>query len=667
MPRNYHTVVAIAGSTLAAVAFAQPANDSLSNPITIGMPSTVAGTTATATNDFGLVGSCGNSAYAKDVWYRFDCTTSQTVEFETCNGTSFNTVLQVFTIGQLGLAAEVTCNDNACSTQSRVSFPAVAGTSYMIRVAGSGTSSGTFTLVGSVPVPRTPGPDVTIGNLSDVSNYGTGSVWMASSAAVGNVADVRAYSVGTDSWNIGDVPVEWQSSNQFHPVIGQQMYRYKNGRFEQLGMSWLKHGFLSTNSGAFPDMGTCDSPPNGGAQLGVNCSDLYGSGLNGSRSYLGPRFDVTPITGVYTYPWTPLVGTAPGTGDAVSRRLVVANDDVVPASNPGADYYVDCQYVTQDDAQWNNSRNNFSMRKLNAATMLNSSPSFSAATVRRMTALEFWALEKTAGGDTGINLTNVNFHERTVSVTDRWRHWTSSLPDAAVLPANQWVTFNSDIQGRFIIASHVSPNANGGWGYDYMVMNINSDRAGGSFSVRTPAGDTPTNLSLNAPKYHSGDRVLNNPWLTSTTGGKIVWSVDPTTLDVDVPTRGVRTFGPNAIMWAAMYTFHFDSSAEPVMGTARLGLFKGPAGPTGFQGNSLAIEDIKVPQVCTADVGSQGGVSGPDGILDNNDFIAFINAFFNGDMLIADIGKTGGVSGPDNALNNNDFIVYIDAYFNGCP
>jgi len=660
-------IFAVAGTTLSAAALAQPANDFLSSPISIGVPGTIVGSTAQATNDFGLVGSCGNSAYAKDVWYRFDCTTSQTVEFATCDGTLYNSVLQVFTISQVGLSTEVACNDNACATQARVSFPAQAGTSYMIRVAGSGNAGGAFTLTSSVPVPRTPGPDVTIGDLSDVDHYGTGTLWQATSAGAATLTGYRGYAVGTNSWNLGDVPVEWQSANQLHPVIGQQMYRYKNGRFEMLGFSWLKHGFLSTNSGAFPEMGACDSPPSGGAELGVNCSDLYGAGLNGSRSYLGPRYDVNPTSGVFTYPWTPLVGS-PAPTDNVSRRLAVLDADVAPASNAGADYYVDCEYTTQDDAQWSNGRNNYSMRKLNGSTLLNVSPqqpAFIGNTVRRMTALEYWALEKTGAGDQGINLTNLLFHERTMNVTDKWRHWTSSQPDAAVLPAAQWTTFASPIQARYIIASRVSPNGEG-WNYDYMVMNINSNRAGGSFAVRTPAGPAPTGIGTNIPKYHSGDRVLNNPWITSTANGRVSFNVDPATADIDVPGRGVRTFGPNALQWGTMYNFRFTSNAAPVTGVARLGLFRAPTDTTGFQGSSLAIGDIKVPGVCTADVGSTGGLYGPDGTLDNNDFVVFIDAFFNNDMLMADVGKTGGAAGPDNTLDNNDFVVYIDAFFTGC-
>ena len=58
----------------------------------------------------------------------------------------------------------------------------------------------------------------------------------------------------------------------------------------------------------------------------------------------------------------------------------------------------------------------------------------------------------------------------------------------------------------------------------------------------------------------------------------------------------------------------------------------------------------------------QGGVQGADGHLDNNDFVVFIDLFFN-HSPIADVGSQGGVAGADGAWDNNDFIVFIDQFF----
>ena len=77
--------------------------------------------------------------------------------------------------------------------------------------------------------------------------------------------------------NRGDSPLNWcdQASGcapgagtEDHPVIAQNLYRLKDGRFEQIGMSWLKHGFTSTNSTTAgctsASGGSCVSPPAGG-------------------------------------------------------------------------------------------------------------------------------------------------------------------------------------------------------------------------------------------------------------------------------------------------------------------------------------------------------------------------------------------------------------------
>ncbi|MFT3686284.1 MAG: GC-type dockerin domain-anchored protein [Phycisphaerales bacterium] len=68
-----------------------------------------------------------------------------------------------------------------------------------------------------------------------------------------------------------------------------------------------------------------------------------------------------------------------------------------------------------------------------------------------------------------------------------------------------------------------------------------------------------------------------------------------------------------------------------------------------------------------SDIGGAGGLPGRDGRHDNNDFIAFIGAFFDA-RPEADIGRVGGLLGPDGLYDNNDFIVFINEFFTalGC-
>jgi hypothetical protein len=51
-------------------------------------------------------------------------------------------------------------------------------------------------------------------------------------------------------------------------------------------------------------------------------------------------------------------------------------------------------------------------------------------------------------------------------------------------------------------------------------------------------------------------------------------------------------------------------------------------------------------------------------VLDNNDFIVFIDLFFRQSVL-ADVGVQGGTAGSDGVWDNNDFVVFINFFFSG--
>ncbi len=91
--------------------------------------------------------------------------------------------------------------------------------------------SGTGSISLSVTACPTAGPDVYVGDLTDVQYFGNNT---------DTGGDIYAYAVGTDACNLGDVPVLWYDyesgaplnyhANQ-HPVIAQNFYRLSNGRF----------------------------------------------------------------------------------------------------------------------------------------------------------------------------------------------------------------------------------------------------------------------------------------------------------------------------------------------------------------------------------------------------------------------------------------------------
>jgi len=73
------------------------------------------------------------------------------------------------------------------------------------------------------------GADVIVGAIPNVSSYG---------AVTSGGVTTMAYAIGTTSCNIGTQPLEWFASpDNRHPFIPMNAFRYRNGRFEQIGMS----------------------------------------------------------------------------------------------------------------------------------------------------------------------------------------------------------------------------------------------------------------------------------------------------------------------------------------------------------------------------------------------------------------------------------------------
>ena len=363
------------------------------------------------------------------------------------------------------------------------------------------------------------GPDVIVGEITGPSNYSS-------------VGGIDAFSVGTTSCNIGDTNLSWIANTNMHPVIGQNLYRLHDGKFVQIGMSWLKHGFASLQGNV---CNTCTGTGNSQA-LGVGCSDPYSSGLNGSQSGLGARSEVNAATGVFPFPRV----LVPPYSGSVARRLQAKHTDLDPATYPGALYFVEAQYVTQDDAAAGNKNNNASYRQC----------TFSGGP-----------------GEYTMSLTGPT--ERTKQAVEAW---------AAVDPSV--VIHHEDIpnDGRITIAFKATALGGGMYRYVYAVHNLNSDRSVGGFSVALPAGATVSNVGFHDVDYHSGEVFNGNDWLFTQASNGVSWNVDQTY---------AQNVNANALRWGSTYTFWFDSDA--VAGDVTLDLFK-PGTPA-----SVTIPAFSVP------------------------------------------------------------------------
>jgi len=369
------------------------------------------------------------------------------------------------------------------------------------------------------------GPDVIVGDLIDTSNYG-------SATPIGG-ALTSAFAIGTTSCNLGTAELNWFSNTNQKPVIGQNIYRLYDGRIEQIGIGWLKHGFYALAQNA---CATCVTPsPNNGTHLGVNCSDPYSASLNGTQSNIGPRFEVNAFTGFYPWPYslTPVEANNPATAaneGLLAGRIRVLHSDLDAALNPGALYFAEGHYVTPDDAAAGNGKNNVSYRPLNV-TFTGSAYSISliGSTQRQKPAI--WA-------------------------------WKAADPSVSMLEVDV------PAEGRFVMGYRAKSIGGGQYRHEYAVFNVNSDRAGGSFSIALPAGVGATNLSFRDVKYHSGEPIIDVDWApTVNTGVSVSWAC------TTAPGTPSQNNAANPLRWGTLFNFGFESSAA-WLPDATLGLWK---------------------------------------------------------------------------------------------
>lgn len=364
------------------------------------------------------------------------------------------------------------------------------------------------------------GPDVIVGGVGVSGENGSNQSDVVSFTPTGAI---RAYSLATTSCNIGTADLSWTTCGQLsnpvcaqHPVISQNLYRLKNGRFEQLGQSWLKHGFCALDE----TLCSPSCPQDGCGVLGPGCSDPYTASRN-SGPGLGRKSDVNAFTGRFIYPFSNGSSGSP----AINGRLQVRSDDVNPAMNSGALYWAECQYTAQDDAAAGNADNNASHRPVifNASFAM----SFAAPTIQEIPAIREWKLNDPDVVETDIRVPN---------------------------------------EGLMILAAKASDNGDGTWHYEYALFNQNSDRSAGTFSV--PVGNAViTNIEFKDVDYHSGEVYSLTDWSPVLSNGVLTWSTS-------------HTFGQNpyanALRWGTMYNFRFNANTPPRLsgGSITIGLFK---------------------------------------------------------------------------------------------
>ncbi len=344
------------------------------------------------------------------------------------------------------------------------------------------------------------------GRLTDVNSL---TYWGRNGAAHPN--GNAGMSMLNTMCNPGSINIPWQAPMQpNHPMFGFIATRETGGRMVQVSdWSYCKHAFTSTNfNGA---CGTCQNPGTG-SLMGINCSDTYGAGNNGDRTYLGPPAEIDPWLGV----WNPVgsyfdkgfpevASPANGDGarsnitptDAVMNRMTIKESDLLTAGT----FYYGIQLIHRGEAVANRG-DNLASRGF--------APTWNGTQ---------WSFANTAAQAYG-------------SILSRWSGATGNSAT------------NGADDGRIFVASKVTTIV-GGFHYEYGVHNVDSNRGIASFRIPVGAGATVTAFG-----FRDIDTDALNNWVGARVGNEIVFTAP----------------GNNPQNWNTVFNCWFDCTQAPSTG-----------------------------------------------------------------------------------------------------
>lgn len=454
------------------------------------------------------------------------------------------------------------------------------------------------------------GPDLITGAIGGFEGFWSNDILNYHSSG-----GIAAFSVFAAACNMGDQQVVWDGESNNHPVIAQNCFRLKtvNGstRIEQLGQSWLKHGFAA---GQFTTCCVTCEPAEDWYHLGLGCADPYSASQNGTQSDLGPKWRVNPTTGIHIDSVT-----SPPWSDSVARRLQVNITDLEVSdfvSSP-TKYFVEVQYVTADDALAGNGGDNASYRPLAVSGGGTS-----------------WWFDLFGDDDAQIR-------RRSPGIL-AWSEY-----DTDVHIADMTTPEDAGLFARVILAGKATALGNGQWHYEYAVQNINSDRSIYSLAVPVSRYATVTNIDFHDVDYHSGDGIDNVttdgtdwPGVRSVSAEQIAWAVTQTYAE---------NANGNALRWGTMYNFRFDCNLPPaaIDGSVSLTQFK--------PGAQTMVGANVVPQAVTCLPGDMNA----DELIDGHDIARFTDLLVGGGGTTTERCAGDREASPDSFIDMDDMEGFV--------
>jgi len=351
--------------------------------------------------------------------------------------------------------------------------------------------------------------DVALINIGSVGEWGRGNglVAISPSATLKNVGTANV------PWYVkfsGPFP---PYNNDQHPYLVWGIYRAIDGRFEQIGVSNVKHAFFATNMNC--DVGACTgsgAPGGFGHILGLGCEDTYSEGNNEMPGALSYRNEITAGAGLWNHTGSHFDQTGDGVQDHsgvgegfLDHGALVLESDLQTA---GAQYYLDAWYVVRDDV---NIFNTMGWRQI--------VPAFNGS---------LWTFALPAPFTNG-------------SVLDAW-------VDSAAPPAGSMNSLVSLPEGHVRLAVKTSSLGGGYTRYEYALMNHDFDRQIGSFFIPT-FGVAVTDLY-----FHDVDGNPGNDWTATQNASGITWTKQ----------------GAQGLDWGTLNNFGFTARSAPTSGNATL-------------------------------------------------------------------------------------------------
>ncbi len=338
------------------------------------------------------------------------------------------------------------------------------------------------------------GQDLIIGNANNVVQV----------AREGSIASFGMESV---ICNGGTDPLHWYANpDPRHPMMIFNMFRVDDDRIIQIGGSWAKHGWSSAQADAC-GFGCQPSPTN--QETGIGCSDTYGASGNAAQINMGPRSEIEPWTGSFTWEGS-YISQDTGPWNAIEERLSVEDADLDPQQNPGSQLLAEVYVIQPADVDPFTNH-----------------------------AWEPVSISGSPGGTWNIDMTAEAVNS---PVQDAW-------------PGAQVVTVSPPGigDGHLYLASKVTDLGNGTWQYEYALYNLNFGAAIGAFEIPLDPGVEITSPIFHAPLTRS-PFYSDTPWEFQQTATGLRWQTwDENSGSVANPLR-----------WGWMYNFGFVADVAPV-------------------------------------------------------------------------------------------------------